>query len=64
MKGPRDLDSDELAKQALEQSIFIEPGSVYFDRGPAPTNFFRLGFSSIAAEKIKPGIEKLAGLIG
>ena len=41
----------------------IEPGSVFFMSAKPPRNTFRLGFSSISAEKIGPGIEKLAGLI-
>ncbi len=28
-----------------------------------PQNFIRLGYSSIAAKQIEPGIKKLAGLI-
>ena len=43
--------------------IVIEPGSVFFMSAKPPRNFFRLGFSSIAAEKIGPGIEKLSALI-
>ena len=45
------------------EGIVIEPGSVFFLSPKPPRNYFRLGFSSIAAEKIGPGIEKLAGLI-
>ena len=61
--GPPDLDAGELAQRALEQGIVIEPGEIYFNEDPAPKNFFRLGFSSIDAHKIRPGIAALAELM-
>ena len=63
IKGPEALDADALAARALDYGVVIEPGSVHFLRQPSPKNFFRLGFSSIATRKIKPGIEILAKLI-
>ncbi|MDJ0611344.1 MAG: PLP-dependent aminotransferase family protein [Kiloniellales bacterium] len=63
VRGPESLDSDVLARQALGEGIVIEPGSVFFHAPKPPRNYFRLGFSSIASERIAPGIEKLAGLI-
>ncbi len=56
-----DIDADRLAKRALERGVFIESGNVYY-RDSSVKNAFRLGFSSIATEKIKPGINLLAEL--
>ncbi|MCP3661341.1 MAG: PLP-dependent aminotransferase family protein [Gammaproteobacteria bacterium] len=63
VKGPQNLDARELRERAREQGILIEPGDIYFMEENAPQNYFRLGYSSIAVEKIAPGIEKLAELI-
>ena len=63
VEGPRKLDARELKKRAREASILIESGDICFLQENPPQNYFRLGYSSIAANKIKPGIRKLAGLI-
>ncbi len=63
VKGPDDLDAEILAEQALEEGVIIEPGHICFARDPAPRNYFRLGFSSIALERIEPGVEILGRLI-
>ncbi len=63
VKGPAGLDARELQQRAAEQGILIEPGNIYFKNEPAPTNYFRLGYSSISTEKIPEGIRRLAELI-
>ena len=63
VKGPDGLDADLLAQSALEQGLIIEPGRINFLREDAPSNYFRLGFSSIPTERIEPGIKLLAALI-
>ncbi len=63
IEGPAGLDANRLAADALAAGIILEPGGVYFAQTPAPRHCFRLGFSSIEAEKIAPGIERIAGLI-
>ena len=63
VEGPDGLDADRLAIAALDDGIIIEPGSINFAIAPAPKNNFRLGFSSIEANKIEPGIHRLAQLI-
>lgn len=64
VRGPQDLDADALTAEALEHGIIIEPGRVFYAADPAPSNMFRLGFSSIEANRIEPGIARLAELIG
>lgn len=63
VEGPPYLDGDLLAKEALENGIVIEPGSIHFADPDGPKNFFRLGFSSVAQERIEPGIKLLSELI-
>ena len=63
VNGPDGLDAEDLASRALEKGVVIEPGNTAFASPRPPKNFFRLAFSSIAAEKIEPGIEILAGLM-
>ncbi|MCA0432381.1 MAG: PLP-dependent aminotransferase family protein [Proteobacteria bacterium] len=63
VKGPPRLDSERLAKAALERGIFIEPGRLTFGGKTPPQNYFRLAFSSIDDKKIEPGIKLLAETI-
>ena len=63
VRGPDWLDAEELAKAALEEGIVIEPGPIAFANLNPPRNFFRLGFSSIALQRIEPGIRLLAKVI-
>jgi len=52
-----------LKKRAREAGILIESGDICFMQADPPLNYFRLGYSSIAAKLIEPGIKKLADLI-
>lgn len=63
VRGPEDLDADDLAIRAMEKGIIIQPGRVFFYSENAPGNYFRLGFSSIPIDQIEEGIGALAGLI-
>jgi GntR family transcriptional regulator/MocR family aminotransferase len=63
VQGPDQLDARELKKRAREASILIESGDICFMQSNPPLNFFRLGYSSIAARLIEPGIKNLADLI-
>lgn len=63
LKGPEGLDCRVLQRIAVQNSILIEPGDVYFQQSPQPLNYFRLGLTSIPVERIEPGVKKLAGLI-
>ena len=61
--GPDKLDAQELAIQARAEGVLIEPGRVHFLGKDRPKNYFRLGFSSLPAERIEPGIRILSELI-
>ncbi len=62
VEGPPDLNADALADTARQEDILIEPGAIHFAGDPPPRNHFRLGFSSIAEDRIEPGIARLAEL--
>ena len=63
IEGPPSLDARLLEKAAAALGVLIEPGDVHFLSDAGPRNFFRLGFSSIPAERIEPGIRLLAQAI-
>ena len=60
LTGPDGLDAEKLAEKALENSLLIEPGAIFYDDSKAHLNTLRLGFSSIRTERIAEGIEKLS----
>jgi len=58
-----DVDTRALAAAAARMGVLIEPGDVFFDAAggeAVPTNYARLGFASIDAARIEPGIATLA----
>ena len=59
---PESVNASKLEELAAQNGIVINAGNYYFSDRNAPGNFCRLGFSSIAAEKIPVGIEKLSKL--
>jgi GntR family transcriptional regulator/MocR family aminotransferase len=63
LTGPADLDSNWLARLALEDGIVIETGAVCHHPDRRVNNTFRLGFSSIPLDRIEAGIERLAAVI-
>ncbi len=63
VKGPDGLDARLLRKEAADREVLIEPGDIHFQSDPPPLNYFRLGYSSIATERIAPGIKVLSELI-
>jgi GntR family transcriptional regulator/MocR family aminotransferase len=63
VEGPEELDTRELKERARAAGILIESGDICFLQKNPPQNFIRLGYSSIGAKQIEPGIRKLADLI-
>jgi GntR family transcriptional regulator/MocR family aminotransferase len=63
VEGPAGLDTRELKERARAAGILIESGDICFLQDNPPQNFIRLGYSSISAKQIEPGIRKLADLI-
>jgi len=58
------LDTEQLAVSAGRKGVLIEPGTVHFGDNYPRRDCFRLGFSAINTEKIRPGVEILASIIG
>ena len=54
--------SQALQQQAQQQGILLESGARFYSLA-AQASTFRLGYSSIATDQIRPGLEKLAALI-
>lgn len=64
IEGPAGLDTRRLETAAAKRSILIEPGDVHFFAAEtAPRNVFRLGFSSIATDRIEPGLARLGEIV-
>ena len=59
IKGPEWLDSSMLAEYAAEKGVLIEPGHSFFNAPEPPHNYFRLAYSSIHQDNIKPGFDTL-----
>ncbi len=62
VEGPKQVDTNKLAKKAEQAGIVFEPGAVFFHGPQRPRHFFRLGFSSIATNKIEEGLDRLVSL--
>lgn len=58
MTGPKELDSLELLKQAVEQKTAFVPGEPFYADGSG-SNTLRLSFSSATREQIEDGIRRL-----
>ncbi|HUF57727.1 MAG TPA: PLP-dependent aminotransferase family protein [Thermohalobaculum sp.] len=63
LTGPEGLDAGLLMPRALERGVLMEPGAVFFARADRGRRCFRLGFSSIPAERIGEGIRRLAAAV-
>lgn len=59
LTGPSGFDSVAVADRASERGVLIEPGPPFFAEPERGRRHVRLGFSSIAAEKIEEGIRRL-----
>lgn len=60
---PEHVRARELERLAAARGIVINAGDHYFADPDGPTNYCRLGFSSIEETLIEPGIDRLAALI-
>ncbi|MBB3999054.1 aminotransferase-like domain-containing protein [Aureimonas pseudogalii] len=60
LAAPGAIDTRKLAWAAARQGVVFEYGEQFFFESAAPTNFMRLGFNAIDAERIGRGVELLA----
>ncbi|SMO67860.1 PLP-dependent aminotransferase family protein [Ruegeria faecimaris] len=63
MSAPEHVDMSQLARSLQIQSVHIEPGAPFFAGPDRPQNFYRLGYSSIAPDRIAPGVKLIADAI-
>ena len=58
--GPVGLDTRQLAERLYEVGVIVEPGDVFYPAGKKPCARMRIGYSSIALERIAPGVRLIA----
>ncbi|EPX78568.1 MocR-like pyridoxine biosynthesis transcription factor PdxR [Litoreibacter arenae] len=63
IKAPNGTDTEMLAKALLDDGVVIEPGAPFFSGPDQPTEFFRLGYSSISVEHIAEGIRRIGAKV-
>lgn len=61
--GPKHLNTKQLAIDLYAQGIVVEPGAFFYPTSHKACNSMRVGYSSIAVEKIVPGIQALTGVM-
>lgn len=60
---PPGVTADALAARAAAHGVLVEPGDVFFLADPPPGGCIRLGYQSIPADRIEPGIRVLARVL-
>lgn len=63
MQAPDHVDTADLAETLRGDGVIIEPGAPFFAGPDRARNFYRLGYSSIPANRIEGGIERIAAAI-
>ncbi len=63
MAAPEDTDTEALADRLRRDSVLIEPGAPFFAGPDRPRHFYRLGYSSIPADRIDEGIARIASAL-
>jgi GntR family transcriptional regulator/MocR family aminotransferase len=60
LEFPAAVDTRAVVVAAERRGVLIEPGDVFFAADLPPRNYARMGFASIATERIEPGVAALA----
>jgi len=63
VRTPDDFDVANLVRESEQHGILVEPVEHYYSSRANAENCFRMGVTSIPLEKIRPGVERLVGLI-
>lgn len=63
VRGPEDIDIDQLVSEAAKRGILIEPDTHYYAQPNASRKCFRMGVASIPKDRIREGVERLRELI-
>lgn len=59
LTGPPQFDTEVLATRLQKRGVLIEPGHIFFNSG-TPKNSLRIGFPSVAGNKIDLGLRQIA----
>ncbi|MBI1170749.1 aminotransferase class I/II-fold pyridoxal phosphate-dependent enzyme [bacterium] len=62
MRAP--VDTEDLAARLRAEGVLIEPGRTFFDPAREDRHHYRLGYGSIAQNRIAEGIARIAAAIG
>lgn len=60
---PAGVSAPELAQRARERGVLVETGNVFFLGDEPPDQFIRLGYLSIEARNIEPGLRELGAVL-
>lgn len=63
VRTPDDFDVANLVREAEKHGVLIEPVEHYYAHRANAENCFRMGVTSLSADRIRPGVERLVGLI-
>ena len=63
MRAPEGVDTGKVAEHLKQDSVIIEPGAPFFAAEHRKSNYYRIGYSSIAASRIEPGLALIAKAI-
>lgn len=63
VRTPKDFDVANLTLAAEQHGILVEPVEHYYAIRDNAENCFRMGVTSLAVDKIRPGVERLVGII-
>ena len=61
--GPDTLDTLKLAQDLYRVGVVVEPGAFFYPTSPNHCASMRLGYSSIATERIEPGVQAMATVL-
>ncbi len=63
VRTPQDFDVANLVREAEQHGVLIEPVEHYYAVRANAENCFRMGVTSLTTDRIRPGVERLVGLI-
>lgn len=63
VRAPQDFDIANMAIEAERHGILVEPVDRYYKNKRIAENCFRMGVTSLVVDKIRPGVERLVGVI-
>jgi len=62
-EGPENVSMTDVARAASSRGLLMDAGAIFFEHTAPPLHFGRLGYCSIGADQIEPGIRLLAEIV-